>query len=326
MTDSITIELKQHSIGGITHDFIAMDEFDESKIERDENGRFSVTGASGKVTGKSKKEGGKGTKVTYVDSKGKPLADKHQARLRALAVPPAWTNIRLAKDPKAALQVKGTDAKGREQSRYSKQHTDKAASAKFARLKEFTKQVPKIAAAIEKDAKKGNVTALAQRAILLTGFRPGSTKETGAEKKAYGITTITGRHIKVKGDQVTFKFPGKSGKENEKTIKDPILAKYLKDKVGSKEPVFPNTNGNKLGLYLKSVGGREFKTKDFRTWQGTSKAIQLVGNKQAKSMSEFHAIQKEVAKGVAAHLGNTPAVALASYISPMVWDKVRPMK
>lgn len=326
MTDSITQSLKSHRIGGITHDFIAMDEFDEGKVERDDHGRFAVTGGSAKVTGKSKKEGGKGTKVTYVDKGGKPLPEKHQSRLRALAVPPAWTNIRLAKDPKAPLQVKGVDAKGREQSRYSKAHTDKAAAAKFARLKAFTQKVPEIAKKIEADAKKGNVTALAQRAILMTGFRPGSTKETGAAKKAYGITTITGQHIKVKGDQVTFKFPGKSGKENEKTIKDPILAKYLKDKVGSKTPVFPNTNGNKLGLYLKSVGGKEFKTKDFRTWQGTSKAIQLVGNRQAKSMAEFKAIQKEVAKGVAAHLGNTPAVALASYISPMVWDKVKVFK
>lgn len=324
--DSITQEFRPKRIGGVTATYIAMDEFDESKVERDERGRFAVTGASGKVTGKSKAEGGKGKKVVYVDSKGKPLPEKHQARLRALAVPPAWTNIRLAKDPKAALQVKGVDEKGREQSRYSKEHTDKASAAKFARLKEFTKSVPKIAAAIEADSKKGNVTALAQRAIMLTGFRPGTTKDTGAAKKAYGITTITGQHIKVKGDQVTFKFPGKSGKVNEKTIKDPILAKYLKDKVGQKTPVFPNTNSNKLGLYLKAVGGKDFKTKDFRTWQGTSKAIQEIGNKQAKSMAEFHAIQKEVAKAVAAHLGNTPAVALASYISPMVWDKVRPMK
>lgn len=315
----------------VSADVLAFDYSDEQ--ERDDHGRWSVTGASAVVSGK-----GKERTVTFVDKNGKALPKSQQDRLHALVVPPGWTQIRLSKDPNASLQAQGKDKKGQWQPKYSAKHTEAAKKEKFARQNEFMKAVPIIDKKVAADTKKGNPTAAAARAIMLTGFRPGSDKSAAAifehkkdgvtvqDKGHYGITTITGKHIEVKGDQVKFSFPGKHGQLNEKTVKDSALANYLRDKAGSKEKLF-STNGNKIGAYLKSVtGNKEFKTKDFRTYQGTAKAIELVGTRVAKSEPEFKAIQREVAKGVAAHLCNIPAVALESYISPFVWDRVRKFK
>ena len=281
-------------------------------------GTFSTGGMSAKITGT-----GKDRKITWVDKNGNPVPKAIADRIKAVGTPPGWTNVRLNDNPKAATQVKGTDSKGREQIRMTKTVIEKNAAEKFARLKDFNKVLPKLTAQAEKDMAKGNHVAALVSLIAKTGFRIGSERDTGAEKKAFGASTLTGKHVTVKGDKLTFKFTGKKGVEIEHELKDKNLAKWIKPLAGTSQKLFPQASDGKANTYIKTVtGNSHFKTKDLRTWNGTAVALREIGNRQAKSEKEFKAIQKEVATAVAKHLGNTPSVALASYIDPSVWSKV----
>lgn len=294
-------------------------DFDEDLHPRDDHGKFSAGGMSSTVSGT-----GKGRTVAWKDDKGKDVKPAIAKRLAALGVPPAWKNVQLNDNPKAALQVKGTDAKGRSQYLYSKEHSEKAAAEKFARLKDFNKALPKINAAIAKDMKKGDETAAMVSLIAKTGFRVGSERETGGKEKAYGASTLTGKHVSVKGDTLTFKFVGKHGVNIEHTLTDKPLAQFIKPLAGKAGQLFPTANDAKASAYIKKVSGNShFKTKDFRTWNGTTVAIKTLGDRTAKNEKEMTKLKKDVATVVSKHLGNTPTVALSSYIDPSIWGKAQ---
>jgi DNA topoisomerase-1 len=155
-----------------------------------------------------------------------------------------------------------------------------------------------------------------------TGFRVGSEADTGGKVRAYGASTLTGEHVKIEGDKMHFDFIGKHGVHIEHTIEDKALAGYLRDKAGTGERLF-HTSDAQARTYLKSISKDDFKTKDFRTWNGTAKAIEARNGHVAHNEREFAKLQKDVAKAVSAHLGNTPAVALQSYIDPAIWAPAR---
>lgn len=254
--------------------------------------------------------------------------EEQKARLKKLRVPPAWTDVQISADPAAALQVTGRDSKGRLQYRYSADHSERQSAEKFARLKEFSAIVPQIEKAALQDMRKGNDTAAAAYLIAQTGFRPGSDAETGGAVKAYGATTLEGRHIRVEGDSIEFGFVGKKGVTITKTIKDKDLASYIRKRaVGSADRLF-RTNDSSLRDYVKSISGDKFKVKDFRTYHGTSVAIKAIGEElkagSPKTIKEQKAAEKRVATRVAQHLGNTPAIARAAYIDPSVWGRLQP--
>lgn len=254
--------------------------------------------------------------------------EEQKARLKKLRVPPAWTNVQVSEDPNAALQVTGKDSKGRTQYLYSVEHSARQAAEKFARLKEFSAIVPQVEKAALRDMKKGNDTAAAAYLIAQTGFRPGSDAETGGAVKAYGATTLEGRHVRVEGDNMEFSFVGKKGVSITKTIKDKDLASYIRKRaVGSSDKLFRTTDSN-LRDYVKSISGDKFKVKDFRTYHGTAVAIKAIGEElkvgAPKTVKEQKAAEKRVATKVAQHLGNTPTVARASYIDPSVWGRLQP--
>ena len=147
---------------------------------------------------------------------------KRHGKERKIAIPPAWTDVRIAKDPKNPLQAVGKDSKGRIQYLYSKKHSEKAAVEKFRRIRDFMKAYPRIQERIMHDM---NSKQEAQILYLIdkTAFRIGKDRDTQAEKKAYGVTTLLGKHVAVKGDSIHFSFVGKKGVQADKTIKDPIL-------------------------------------------------------------------------------------------------------
>jgi len=255
------------------------------------------------------------------NAEGKILSGPDQARLSK--VPPAWKEVKLNPDPNGALQVKGMDGKGRTQYLYSAAHGEAAAAAKFQRLKEFHQGLPKIRKAIERDAKAGSDEAALLTLIDKTGFRVGSETDTKAAKQAYGASTLRAEHVKISGSKVTFSFTAKKGVETNKTVDDSSLAKMLSPRVAAGGQLFKATD-SQVRSYLKEVSGNGFLPKDFRTWHGTNEALKFMktlpvpGNKK-----EFTAAQKRVAEHVSKFLGNTPKVALDSYISPQVWSKWR---
>jgi len=247
------------------------------------------------------------------------------ARLKAMKVPPAWKNVEIADDPDAALQVVGIDSKGRTQYRYSAEHSERAAAEKFERVREFTAALPKIRAAIRADlGAEGRVGEAAAVLYLIdkTGFRVGSDDDTGADVEAIGATTLRAEHVTVRGDRTSFRFVGKKGVLIEKVVVDVKLAALISERRSGGGPLF-SASDEAVREYLKDKAG-DFKVKDFRTYHGTATALRVIRQtKVPATPREFKQSQAAVAKAVAASLGNTPAVALKSYIDPAVWSKWR---
>jgi DNA topoisomerase I len=263
----------------------------------------------------AKKEGGK-----FVTETGEPLP----AHLSHLRIPPAWTDVTYATDPKAALIVKGKDAAGRVQYVYSEEHSSRQAEAKFARIKELDRKFATIRAENEQ-ARRSDTPAIKDAAdiaalIMHTGIRPGSDTDTKAQKKAYGATTLLGKHVVEEGDGVTLKFTGKKGVDLTIPVDDPELVGMLKqrrDTAGADGQLFPRANEKTLLDHVHTLGGGGFKSKDFRTYVGTRTAIDEVNKMPAPtSPTAYKKAVMQVAKTVSAKLGNTPTIALQAYISP----------
>lgn len=296
---------------------LLLKEYDPAKHPRDAKGRWTKTGTA--LTHDPKKK-------TWRDAEGKEVSEHDLERLRKLGVPPAWVDVRLNPNEVEALQAVGRDKKGRMQYKYSAEHSEKAAAEKFARLKEFNEALPGIRAAIESDLASPDTqpadreAALVLRLIDRTGFRIGSDDDTGAEQQAYGATTLMAEHVSVTGDRISFKFVGKKGVTIEKVLDDAMLAREIGARVAVGDRLF-NTTDAAVRDYLHKRGG-DFKVKDFRTWNGTSRALrEIEAMPEPTTEKEFKKAQLAVSKVVAEHLGNTPTVARQSYIDPAVWGR-----
>lgn len=255
---------------------------------------------------------------------------KDAARIKALKLPPAWTDIRLATDPTAALQATGVDTKGRTQFRYSAEHTAEAKAEKFARMKDFHGALPDIRDKIDEVLNDPDSDPETRDAALVTAlidkttFRVGSTRDTLADVKAYGATTLQAKHVKINGDTLTFKFVGKKGVTITKTITDRQLASALKPRLATRGPLFPETSDADVRRFMTNAAPN-FSPKDFRTYHATRVALEEISKVKAGLASEkpFKAQQKTIATTVSKVLGNNPSEALKSYIDPAVWDRLR---
>ncbi|MDD5190975.1 MAG: hypothetical protein PHE50_08040 [Dehalococcoidales bacterium] len=236
-------------------------------------------------------------------------------------VPPAWTGLWLTTDPENPLQAIGYDSKGRRVYLYSAAHMGEAAAAKFRRLREFSRAYPALVRRVKKDlphSEEAKVLYL----ILKTGFRIGSDAETKAGVKAFGASTLRCSQVTVRGDSIYFDFTGKKGIRVNKELRDGFLAQHLSARCfpDTDQKIF-NTTDDRVRQYLGSISrGLPFTVKDFRTYIGT-----LIAFKQIKSIpapanvTQFKRYRREVGKVVGRELGNTPAIALNSYVSPEVF-------
>jgi len=238
---------------------------------------------------------------------------------KGVRVPPNWTNVWVNDDKKAHLVATGIDSKGRKQYIYSEKHVEQATKDKFKRLKSFDKELPKIQKVINRDAKKSE-PALILKIIAETGFRIGSNRETKADTKAYGASTLLGTHVKIDGSRITFDFIGKKGVRIQKTIEDETLAKLIGKKKRDGKPLF-SASDQDVRKYLDDITTKDFKVKDFRTWLGTNVALNEISRMPVpKDKKQFTKQRKSVGQVVASFLGNTPSVALSSYIAPNVFN------
>lgn len=250
-----------------------------------------------------------------------PATAEDRKRLR---IPPAWTDVKVSRDRNAALQAVGRDAKGREQRVYSAEHHERQAAAKFARIGALHERLPEIDRRVSRDAKTDD-TALAALLIRRMGLRPGSDSDTGAEKKAFGATNLKASHITTDGKTVRARFTGKKGVDLDLSIEDPELAGLLRGRKRGKsgDDRLLSTDERKLRGYMNRVAPG-VKPKDLRTYLGTATAGKIVDDMPIpKNEREYKRARREVGKRVSELLGNTPTVALASYIAPSVfgvWD------
>jgi DNA topoisomerase I len=272
---------------------------------------------------------------TYANRGGVPIvARRHVSRIEKLRIPPAWTDVEISSDPAAELQAVGRDAKGRLQYLYHPRTVEERERAKFARQTRFGANLPDIRERTNADLRgeeldRDFVSAVVVRLIDEAYFRVGSERYA-EQNRTYGITTLAKNHIRVLGDALLFTYRGKSGQDQRTVIVDPPLAaaverilelpgrrlfRYLE---GS-EP--RNLSAHEVNRYIKRTMGRSTSAKDFRTWHGTVIAAEMLADAGPTEVPRTRKRRITAAvKEVAALLGNTPAVARASYINPVVLD------
>jgi DNA topoisomerase-1 len=305
------------------------------------SGNFNHAGCIGEVGGSCKPAGAVGkTQSTIKVPGGETMhAMKRKDDAWLIGRKPAPAHLQkckappTAKDPYGNLDPNGNriaqwkDEKGRGQVQYGDNHNMAAAAAKFGRVSELRKKREQIFKEVEKDLAdpKLKEEAAVTRLIMRTGMRPGSDKDTGADYKSYGATTLEGRHIKRTKDGLALVVfvPGKKkGQTITMPIHDKALAKDLlarAAKAGPNGRIF-DTNADKVRDYSKTKDGGGFKTKDHRTALGTETAIAAIKKmKPPKTKKEYKAAVKEVSTRVSEVLGNTPSIAFKSYIDPTVF-------
>jgi DNA topoisomerase-1 len=236
-------------------------------------------------------------------------------------VPPAWTQVWVTTDANSPLQATGRDSKNRRVYLYSAAFTGKTAAVKFARLKEFAKVYPKLMRRIKQDMHTSE-EALVLYLIAKTGFRIGGNAETKAAAKAFGASTLRCAHVAINENKLGFIFTGKKGIRVDKELQDKFLAQAINGRCEEKisRKIF-NTNDDKIRTYLDAISGSKgFTVKDFRTYLGTLTAFKKIRTMTPPhSAQEFKRFRKEVGRTVAGKLGNSPTIALNSYVAPEVF-------
>lgn len=275
----------------------------------------------------------------YIGVDGEPVTDARMLeRIKALRIPPAYTNIWICPSPHGHLQATGCDAKGRKQYRYHERWRAVRDETKYDRMLAFGDALPKIRERVEKDlARPGmsreKVLATIVRLLERTRIRVGN-EEYAKQNNSFGLTTLRPDHVNVKGTKLHFHFRGKSGKEHAIYIQDQKVANVVKKLLAlDGQELFEYADGETgqrhsitsgdVNEYLKAVGGEEFTAKDFRTWAGTVLCAlaltefaveEYLGESQAKK----HIV--DAVKRVSERLGNTPAICRKCYIHPAVLD------
>jgi DNA topoisomerase I len=261
------------------------------------------------------------------DANGNPAPDNVVARLKEAKVPAGYSRVVLNADPEAPCRAIGYDAKGREKRFFSQEWHDSQASIKFADLKRFNEKLPGMRERVERDlvntTGKDRIAAQVVYTLDKTGYRIGGGEDELADKDAFGITTILSKHVRVDGDKVSFNFPGKKGEQLTKTVEDARLAAIFteaKQRARRGEPLL-DVSSSKVNRYIKDISGDNFSAKDYRAWNGTALAIREMQRWKTlpRTEKEMQERQIKVLDKVAAHLGNTRAVAKSAYVDPAVW-------
>jgi DNA topoisomerase-1 len=256
-------------------------------------------------------------------------------RIKALVIPPAWTDVWISTDPRGHLQATGRDARGRKQYRYHPRWREVRDETKYERLIGFATKLPAIRKRTAADLRSSGLTrekVLAAVVQLLekTLIRVGND-EYAKENGSFGLTTLRDGHVDVNGGRVRFSFRGKSGVEHDIKLDDRRLARTIKacrdipgydlfqyyDDNGERHPV----GSAEVNAYLKEITGEDYTSKDFRTWAGTVLAADLLRAFDAfKSDTEAKRNIVRAVEAVAKRLGNTKAVCRKCYIHPAILD------
>ncbi len=268
------------------------------------------------------------------------------ARIRALAIPPAYTDVWICADPRGHLQATGRDARGRKQYRYHPDWNAERGAGKFDRAIAFGRALPELRRRVRADLKRPGfprekVCAIVLAVLADTMIRVGND-EYARSNGSFGLTTLRDRHVEfLRGGRARFRFRGKSGQAHDVVLDDTRLAKLVRgcqqlpgqtlfqyrDENGQRQPM----TSTLVNAYLREAMGDEFTTKDFRTCAGTLAAFRLLartplppgGSGRPPGESAFATVERDVVRQVAAALGNTPAVCRKAYIDPVVFEAWR---
>ena len=277
-----------------------------------------------------------GRAFRYLRSDGSPVRDpKVLARIRALAIPPAWREVWICERDDGHLQATGRDARGRKQYRYHARWRELRDETKYGRLVPFARALPRIRRRVARDlARPGlpreKVLATVVRLLETTRMRIGN-EEYARENASFGLTTLRERQVQVRGESLHFRFRGKSGVEHAVELADRRLAaivRRMQDLPGEELFCYVDEAGDvrriqsdDVNAYLREISGAEFTSKDFRTWAGTvlaARALRPLCSFSSQAQARRNVVQ--AIEAVARALGNTKAVCRKCYVHPAIID------
>ena len=272
----------------------------------------------------------------YRNPDGSVVEDENTlACIRKLAIPPAYENVWICRNPNGHLQAVGRDARGRKQYRYHPRWREVRDEAKYGKMLLFGNKLPVIRRQVEKDlalsgTPRRKVLATIVRLLEKTLARVGNEEYTKANK-SFGLTTLRNRHARVRGSRVIFDFRGKHGIQCHVELQDRRLArivKRLQDIPGQDLFGYTDENGEPRSVgsedvneYLREIAGEDITAKDFRTWAATNLAALAL-----RELQEFDSEARrkknvvQAVEAVAKMLGNTPAICRKCYIHPAIFE------
>jgi DNA topoisomerase I len=275
-----------------------------------------------------------GTGFSYARADGSKLTEKDVLkRIKALAIPPAWTEVWICPFADGHIQATGRDAKGRKQYRYHPRFREVRESTKYEHVVAFADALPAIREKVlEHMALRGlpreKVLATIVHLLETTLIRVGND-DYAKQNSSYGLTTLKNRYVSVDGNEVRFRFTGKSGKQWSLRVRDRRIAKIIKacqdlpgqellqyvDEAGSCQDV----TSSDVNDYLKEITGKDITAKDFRTWAGTVLAAMALNELESfDSAVQAKRNLRGAIEKVAGKLGNTPTICRKCYVHPEV--------
>ena len=281
-----------------------------------------------------------GRRFRYVTAKGKAITAADRKRIEALVIPPAWRDVWVCPMAGGHLQATGLDARGRVQYRYHDDWTVARNESKFESLPEFGKALPVIRRTIKRHLRlpgmpREKILACVVHLLDQTLIRVGND-EYARDNASYGLTTMRNQHVKVRAGAIDFNFMGKSGKRNEFSLDDPIVAKIIRtcqELPGQELFGFINeagesvdVNSHDVNSYLSEMTDQSLTAKDFRTWGGTVaaaeawEALPTPSTAQPLSQRELKKRGTEAIKAASVVLHNTVATCRKFYVHPKLFE------
>jgi DNA topoisomerase IB len=275
----------------------------------------------------------------YLDEAGEPIEDEDElGRLRALTIPPAWSDVWISPDPCGHLQAVGTDAAGRRQYLYHEAWRMRRDLEKFDRVLGFARSLPRLRRVVAGEIGlpglgRARVLACSARLLDIGFFRVGS--EEYVENGSFGLATLQRRHVRLERGCVTFSYPAKGRLRRDLRVSDrevyAVVRGLLRRRDGRELLAYRNGRGwadlrsVDINDYIKQHTGPDYSAKDFRTWHATVlAAVSLAAlGQQVRSERARERIMVQTVREVSRYLGNTPAVCRRSYIDPRLFDRFR---
>jgi DNA topoisomerase-1 len=275
----------------------------------------------------------RGKHFFFRDTTGRRITDATIiARIRKLAIPPAYEDVWICPHANGHLQATGRDARGRKQYRYHPQWREHRDCTKFDRMLEFGNALPRIRRRVAQDLRarglpREKVLATIVRLLECTLIRVGN-EEYARANGSFGLTTLRDRHAAVKGGTLLLEFRGKSGVMHRAQVTDRAVTRIVqscRDIPGQDLFQWIDENGERRPLgsadvneYLREASGGPFTAKDYRTWFATLEALELLRKQRTKSKSDARKQVLAVVKSVSERLGNTPTICRKCYIHPVI--------
>ncbi len=279
------------------------------------------------------REGSKSKGFRYKAASGSRISDAAQLeRIGALRIPPAWRDVHISTNPRAAIQVWGFDARGRKQYKYHPRAVEKGELRKYYRVRQMARDLPTLRARIQRDFRrqglsKERVCAGIVRLIAHGFFRVGSEKYQ-KENNTFGITTMRKSHVTVDGDAVEFEYKGKRRITQRNVVVAKDLARFVTALLKTPGPrlfryqedgKWYDVDSGDVNEYIENVAQFPYTAKDFRTWGGTLRAATVLAELgKGRSPTERKKNVVTAVRLVAAELGNTPTICRKSYVHPVV--------